>query len=134
MPRKWATHQQNKPHKNGDEAFSGMASLCTPMSGTLSPQPHFDRIFPYFTCKQVLLHCFGLWPTLSGRVITTKADALAVNAQTLRQPDTSLSKHIIIKQRCGWEENSDQKDTPKVTTLCSNFNTSSDPAAEPLWF
>lgn len=89
-------------------------------------------LFPYLGVNKQFCTFLDCGPQ-SGRVITTKADARRANAETLRQPDTSFSKHIIIKQRCVWEEISDQKDTPKVTTLCSNFNTSYDPAAVPLW-
>lgn len=114
-----------------------MGSSHAPTSNFFGPQHrrrlYFDGIVPIVQCKQVLLYFFGPWPTPSGRVITTKADALGANAQTFRQPDTGLSKHIFIQERCGWEENPDQKDTPKVTTLCSNFNTYYNPAAVPCW-
>jgi len=76
--------KRHKTPQNCDYTFSDMGSLCAPTSNFLGAQHssclYFGAIVSALMCKQGLLYFFGLRPTLSGRGITTKADALGANA------------------------------------------------------
>lgn len=80
---------------------------------------------PMLNVMYVFKHFAGLGPA---NWQNDHYDADEHRVDTGRQPRPS--KYIIIN---GGRE-SNQKDTPKVTTLCSNFNTSNDPAAAASWF